>query len=137
MAFSLRKRQRVPTVPIESFSDIAFLLIIFFILATSIRRMTGFTTELPAGEKSKTAASDKTPTVQMHGGRMNFDDQPISMGELELRLDDLKLADKADEKRVVLLDATEDVAYQDYFEVMSLITSAGGVVGILTDEEEE
>ena len=135
MAFSLRKRVRESAVPIDSFSDIAFLLIIFFILTTSIRRLQGFTTELPAGEESSANTMERTPTVAIRGADLSFEDRPVSLEELKERLQGLNLAESREAERVVLLDATEDVAYQDYFEVMSMITAAGGVVGLLSDEE--
>ncbi len=57
-----RKRRRhrrdhgCDDIPVASFSDIAFLLIIFFILATTLAKTRGFITELPSGEKSEKQA---------------------------------------------------------------------------------
>ncbi|MBM4142034.1 MAG: biopolymer transporter ExbD [Lentisphaerae bacterium] len=135
MPFSLRKRQRESRVPIDSFSDIAFLLIIFFILTTSIRRLTGFNTELPAGDKSATPTTEKTPTVGLQVDRVLFNDSPVSLEELKTQLLARKFASRPPGDRVVLLDAGAEVVYQVYFEVMSIITAADGVVGILSEEE--
>lgn len=132
MAFSLRKRKHDSNIPTDSLSDVAFLLIIFFILTTSIRKLTGFKTDLPAADKA--VATQKTPTVGLNGGQVRWDDKVISMAELKLKLEDLKLAGRPSAERVVLLDSSADVGYQNYFEVMSLITAANGVVGILSEE---
>jgi biopolymer transport protein ExbD len=136
MGFSLRRSRGQANVPTDSLSDIAFLLIIFFILTTSIRRLTGFTSELPAGEKSAAQQTEKTPTVAIHGTQIALDDKDISIEELKLRLAEMKLPAKASSERVILLDASEEVDYQRYFEVMSLVNAAGGVIGILSEEEE-
>jgi len=133
MPFKVRRRKRESAVPTDSMSDIAFLLIIFFILTTSIRKLTGFKTDLPTADKS--VASQKTPTVQLNGGQVRWDDKVISFAELKQKLGDLKLGSKPKGERVVLLDSGPDVAYQNYFEVMAMITSANGVVGILEEEK--
>jgi biopolymer transport protein ExbD len=118
-------------------SDIAFLLIIFFILTTSIRRLTGFTTELPAGDKAQGQLVEKTPTVAMRDGAILFDDTQVSMGELQRKLEELKLAGKSEPGRLILLEAGKDVSYQDYYEVMASVSAAGGIVGLLTEGEGE
>lgn len=136
MAFSLKKRSRQADVPTDSMSDIAFLLIIFFILTTSIQKLTGFQTELPAGQKAEAKQADKTPTVQLAAGRVMLNEKTVSIEELAHELKEMKLKDKPDDKRVVLLDAGPDVDYQTYFETMALITGANGVIGILTEDKQ-
>jgi len=133
MPFKVRRKKRESAVPTDSMSDIAFLLIIFFILTTSIRKLTGFKTDLPTADKS--VATQKTPTVQLNGGQVRWDDKVISFAELKQKLGDLKLENKPKNERVVLLDSGPDVVYQNYFEVMSMITAASGVVGILEEEK--
>ena len=43
MALARRKEKRELEIPTDSVSDIAFLLIIFFILTTTLSKLTGFT----------------------------------------------------------------------------------------------
>jgi biopolymer transport protein ExbD len=116
---------------------VAFLLIIFFILTTSIQRLAGFTAQLPSAEKNqvKSQQAEKTPTVALNGSEIMLDDKAISMEGLRQHLMGLKLDTKADSERVVLLDAEASVNYQQYFEVMACINSAGGVTGLLTEED--
>ena len=137
MGLDRRKKKRETEVPTDSLSDVAFLLIIFFILTTSIQRLAGFKTELPSGEKTqaKTQQTEKTPTVALNGGAITLDDKGITMDELRERLAGLKLETKSNNERVILLDAEGSINYQQYFEVMACISSAGGVIGILTEEE--
>jgi biopolymer transport protein ExbD len=135
VAFSIQKRPREVNIPLDSFSDIAFLLIIFFILTTSIEKMTGVRTELPAGQKSEVQQSDKTPTVNISAGSVMLNEKTVSLGQLAAELKALQLGTKRDEQRVVLLDSGPDVGYQLYFEVMAVITAHDGVIGILTEEE--
>jgi len=135
VAFSIPKRKREVGIPLDSFSDIAFLLIIFFILATSIQKMTGFRTELPAGQQSQVKQTEKTPTVNISAGRVMLNEKTVSLEQLATELKAMELGSKEDEQRVVLLDSGPDVDYQLYFEVMAVITASDGVIGILTEDE--
>jgi len=122
-----------PEVPVSSFSDIAFLLIIFFILVTSLAQLTGLQTELPAAEASE-ARPEKTPTVTLTESRMQFNDAELTLPMLREQLAALGLADKSGEGKVVLLEASGRVAYQSYYQVLAAISAAGGVVGIMQEE---
>ncbi len=119
--------------PVSSFSDIAFLLIIFFILVTSLSQLTGLQTDMPAAEKSQTQP-EQTPTIVLtEGGRMQFNDEVISIEELRRALAALSLSEKEGEDRVVLLEASGRVAYQDYYQVMAAVSAAGGIIGIVQE----
>lgn len=137
MGIERRRKKRDVEVPTDSLSDVAFLLIIFFILTTSIQRLAGFTTELPSAEKTqaKPQETEKTPTVAINGTAITLDDKPVSLEDLRTQIAGLKLSTKKDNERVVLLDAENSVSYQQYFEVMACISAGGGVVGILTEED--
>jgi biopolymer transport protein ExbD len=125
-------------IPVASFSDVAFLLIIFFLLATTLQQISGFTTELPAGEKAEQQA-EEMPTVTLKGGKifLNENKQPLDdMKELREKLKELKLpAKKNKDDRIVTLEAVGRVEYQQYFEAMSIITAAGGYIGIVREDE--
>ena len=58
-----RKRQLDQNaVPTTSLADMMFLLLIFFIMTTTLARTTGFVTDVPAGAKGQADTSEKTPT---------------------------------------------------------------------------
>ncbi len=117
-----------------SFSDIAFLLIIFFILVTSLTKQLGFLSELPAGEQSQ-QKSEKTTTLNMRDGHMTLNDSPITMDELDNKLTGLNLAQAQGDKKIVLIEAVGQVSWQEYFEVMSKINAAGGVAGVVKEDK--
>jgi biopolymer transport protein ExbD len=138
MPFARRKEKRDLDVPTDSVSDIAFLLIIFFILTTTLSKLSGFTAELPSADTSQkqSAATDaKTPGVQITGGKLLFNDQEVSVDTLRDRLLDLQLAKKDGQDKVVLLEAAGQVDYQTYYEAMAAISEAGGVVAIVEEGE--
>ena len=46
--FGRKKKYREITIPTDSFSDIAFLLIIYFLVATSLVKIKSISADLPA-----------------------------------------------------------------------------------------
>jgi biopolymer transport protein ExbD len=126
-------RRGLPNIPTDSFSDIAFLLIIFFIVATTINRVAGFMTDMPAGEKTEKPMVE-SPTVQIQDDRIIFKNAPMDVPELRKRLLELNLSEKHGDQKVVMLEATGSVDYQRYFEVMACISKAGGLVAIVKEE---
>ncbi len=137
MPFVRRKEKRDLEIPTDSVSDIAFLLIIFFILTTTLSKLTGFSAELPAAAASQQAAKTdaKTPTVQLTNGKLLFNEQEVGIDVLRERLLDLRLGTKQGEERVVMLEAAGKVDYQVYYEAMAAISAAGGVVAIVEEGE--
>lgn len=121
-------------VPLTSFSDIAFLLIIFFILATTLAQTRGFDTEFPQGEKSEEPPK-KTTTILLRAGKITLNDEPVDVPTLRAELAELKLDRKQGDDKIVLLEAHGKVGYQRYFEVMAAITQAGGKTCIVREEE--
>ncbi len=120
-------------IPVGPFSDIAFLLIIFFILTTTFNRATGFIADIPAGAKGE--AQEKTVSVALHDDKISLNDEAVDMTTLRRRLQDMKLQEKEGDARMVLLTAAGAVTYQDYFETMATISAAGGVVVIERADE--
>jgi biopolymer transport protein ExbD len=121
-------------LPTSSFADIAFQLIIFFILAMTLAPTEGFLTELPAGKKSE-EKPEKTPTVQLHGEELRLNDKVTDLKGLREALAKLELEKKKGEAKVVLFEASGDPMYQGYFEVMAAISKAGGSICILMEDD--
>ena len=128
-----RKKRAIPEIPVNSFADVAFLLIIFFIIATTLDRMTGATAELPSGKTGQ--QQDKTPTVQLHYDKIMFQDRDVTVPELRKKLAELKLGERDGEDKVVAFEATGDVEYQNYYDVMCTISKAGGIIAIVKEDE--
>jgi biopolymer transport protein ExbD len=128
-----RKKGDAPEIPVNSFADVAFLLIIFFIIATTLDRMTGTSAELPSGETGE--QHDKTPTVQLHYDKIMFQDNDVSVAELRKKLTELELHKREGDGKVVAFEATGDVEYQDYYDVMCTISKAGGVIAIVKEDD--
>ena len=131
--YSKEKKHRDGEIPVGSFSDIAFLLIIYFLVATSLVKLKGITADLPTGEKATQQQSSKTPIVNLRGGQVFFNDKPVTMSELEARLQVLNLADADGNAKVIMLESTRDTPYQSYYQAMAVISEQGGVIAIVDE----
>ena len=136
MRKSFKKRQLGDSdIPVASFSDLAFLLIIFFILTTTFQKATGFLTDIPSGTKGQVTQQEKTTTIALHEQQVSLNDEAVSLAELRRRLRNMDLRAKTGDAKIIMLTATGNVKYQTYYETMSTITAAGGVVAIVREEE--
>jgi biopolymer transport protein ExbD len=130
------KKHRNGEIPTGSFSDIAFLLIIYFLVATSLVKVKTITADLPSGEKQSQAQVEKTPIVNLRGTEIFFNDKSVSIAELNDRLAALDLALQEDSsKRVVMLESTRMTTYESYFQARATISANGGVVAIVEGDE--
>lgn len=132
--YSKEKKHRSGEIPTGSFSDIAFLLIIYFLVATTLVKVKTITADLPAGEKSTQAQSDKTPIINLRGADVFFNDKRMDMPELNERLAALDLPNQEGEKRVVMLESARGTPYDNYFKALAAISANGGVVAIVEEE---
>jgi hypothetical protein len=60
-------------------------------VATTLVKVKSITADLPAGEKSTQAKSEKTPIINLRGGEMFFSDKRVKIAELNERLAALDL----------------------------------------------
>lgn len=128
------KRHRSGEIPTGSFSDIAFLLIIYFLVATTLVKVKSITADLPSGETSTTAQTDKTPTINLRGAEIFFDDTRVTIQDLNERLAGMNLAEREPSARVILLESASGTPYENYFQALASISANGGVVALVEDE---
>ena len=133
--YSREKKHRSGEIPTGSFSDIAFLLIIYFLVATTLVKVKTVTADLPSGEKATQTESDKTPIVNLRGAEIFFNDKKVSMEVLSDRLAALELAEKEGDKRVIMLESSRGTPYETYFQALAAISANDGVVAIVEDDK--
>jgi biopolymer transport protein ExbD len=86
------------------------------------------------GEKKAQAQTEKTPTVNLRGSDIFFNDKQVSLEELEARLAALDLHDQEGSKKVILLESTRETPYGSYFQTLAVISASGGVVALVEEE---
>ena len=121
-------------IPTTSLADMMFLLLIFFIMTTTLSRVTGIVSDMPSGTKGQAETTEKTTTIALHAEKITVDDQDMTMEAMEKHLQGLHLDQKAGNAKVVILSASGDVKYETYYQTMALIQGCGGVVAIESEE---
>ena len=66
---------------------------------------------------------------------MYFSDKEVTLDNLNARLAALKLSEQSPDKRVIMLESTKMTPYQSYFQALAAISSNGGVVAIVEEDE--
>ena len=131
-----KHRTNAEDIPISSFSDIAFLLNIYFILVTSLQQFSGFLTNIPSADKAPAGQqSEEMPTVKLHDGVLTLKQENLTLDQFRQKLVSYQLPKREGDKKVIIIEATGQVPYQQYFETMAAITKAGGIVGIVKEDE--
>lgn len=133
---AIQRRQREDAeINVSSFADIAFLLIIFFILATTLVQNSGARLDIPAGEQDASEQEEQWPTVSLTPDTIGWGEQgrPVSFDELRELLAELDLPRLEADQRIVILNTAPEVSYQRYFEVVLAINEAGGVLGLVDE----
>jgi len=127
-----RKKRAAPVIPVNSFADIAFLLIVFFIVATTLIQTRGVITDIPAGETSE-AKESKTTVIQLRDGGMTLNDSKVDLATLRAKLAEMRLHEKSGDDRIVMFETGGRFDYQAYYSVMTTISGAGGVVALVRE----
>ncbi|MBR5457922.1 MAG: biopolymer transporter ExbD [Kiritimatiellae bacterium] len=138
-----RKDRAKAEIETGSFSDISFLLIIFFVLTTTFEKMSGRAVDIPSAappEQQVQKEDKKTPIVNILADRILFgmdksEGESVSLSELKVRLMKLGLGAKSEKERVVIVEMAEDVNWDRYFKVVTTIAETGGVVAIVEGDE--
>ena len=135
-----KKRQGDIEPDLTSFSDIANLLIIFFILTTTLARPWGRQVDMPSAStppQQQKQQSD-TPTVNLMKDRLTVSEggdgeKEMTMNELRQYLWKKNFPKLDDKRKTVSVETSADVSYERYYQVVTAIAAAGGVVAILSD----
>ena len=135
-----KKRPGSVEPDLTSFSDIANLLIIFFILTTTLARPWGRQVDMPGSSKPPEQQQQKgdTPTVNITRDRLTVaegegEGKEMTMDEFRQYLWKRNFPALDEKHRSVSLETAKDVPYERYYQIVTAISAAGGIIAILTD----
>ncbi|HAA74811.1 TPA: biopolymer transporter ExbD [Candidatus Latescibacteria bacterium] len=119
-----RRQKSDPEIPTSSMADIAFLLIVFFLVTTTMNQDKGIGMQLPpAGESKKIQKKNICNIWVNESGQIliNLEDQ-VPLTQLRANIEQ-RIA--ANEKLIVSLKASEETPYEDFINVLDEIKLAG------------
>lgn len=119
-------------------TDLAFNLLIFFVVCASISPEQGRPQTVPSADKDKKSDQQNQNvevSIERTAAKVNGEETPPA--ELVNKLKGL-LANKAKpEDRIVLVKSTKDTPYVQWIRVTGAIEQAGGVITLQLEEEKE
>ena len=126
------KRKGEPTIPVVAMSDIAFLLIIFFLVTTNFIKESHIKLKLPKAEATqKEEKIQVSVTVDQDGVvYLNGEETQGLNGDLSILL-----GDREGEHRRVFLKCHKELAYDEFMPVIENINKAGGILVLKTDDK--
>jgi biopolymer transport protein ExbD len=139
MKIRTRRNNLLIEPPASATGDIAFNLIVFFLVCASIQPDGGRTQTLPRSEEIEQEQKLENIEIQLSRNvkTVTLNGDPVRTQELVPRLRKMLASKTKDEDRVVIVKSKPDTMYLHWIEVTGMIEDAGGIITIQTEEERE
>ena len=122
MGILKKKKKRAAKIPDGSLADIAFLILIFFMVATTIDMDKGIGIILPPEGEEQEVNKDKITKVLVDPkGKVFLDEKEIKMVEVKNEIEKILLKDS---KMIFSVKAHESAKYKDYVAVLDQLKMA-------------
>lgn len=118
----MKKRVNPGEIPTASMADIAFLLLIFFLVTTTIDMDKGLGLVLPPkGEQKEVPKKNISNLLLNARGEVLLDDEPVAVQDIRRTVKE-KLA--ANDKLIISVKTHPRAKYQNYIEVLDQLKQA-------------
>lgn len=137
MKLSRKKKRRKVQVPIASMGDIAFLLIIFFMLLSEFSKDKDLPIDLPRSDQVKKAEVVVVARVAIAAdGGIYFDgDRVDSAKDIEWGVRALLSKTVADEQRHVQFKCDASLSKEQFEPVLKAIAEGGGIIEAVGEDQ--
>ena len=126
MMFRKRERRKVPILNTTSTADISFMLLIFFLVASSMDLDKGLSRQLPAIDKTKTPpAVDSRKVMRIvidAENQVTLDGKAITMKELLQRT--TQFIQTNGKEHLIQLQSDRNASYETYLHVQNQLVAA-------------
>ncbi len=119
--------------------DIAFNLLIFFVVCASTQPTSGRKQDIPGSEKTAAAVQQKVENVDVSLTRTTttINGDRVKPAEFVHRLRELLKGHNRPEDRIVVVKSSPDTPYAHWIDVTGWIEEAGGVITLQIEEAHE
>ena len=125
--------------PSSATGDIAFNLIVFFLVCASIQPDSGRPQEIPRSEENQEQKEELQNVEVALTGNLNaisINGDTIRTGDLQPKLTVLLKGKQRPEDRIVVVKSKSDTPYHHWINVTATIEQVGGLVTIQREEEQ-
>ena len=128
MKMPRRNRNRGVAVPLTSMGDIAFLLLIFFILCSNFIKESGIQHEPPVSPDVKTVKEGKVSVIIDRNGDIYLQGQKAPSADIADAVEALLAGRDGDDARLVVFRCDKGVDKSVFEPVIDAIARAGGTI---------
>jgi len=133
----IRRTKLLVEPPSSAATDIAFILMIFFLVCASVQPGTGREQVIPRSEKEDDQPlQNKNIEVSISAGAVVVNGEPIPTHRLRRKMESLLAGKESDEDRVVIVKSSPRTQYQHWVNVTSAIETAGGIITLQLEKKE-
>lgn len=131
MQFDRTRPRRRSMLSLTPLIDVVFILLLFFMLATTYERWQTIRFELGIATESAVASADVTARVVLRAEGISFEQQPVSLAGLIARL---QTRMRQTPKLVVTIQPTAQVSVQQLVDLIDQLKRAGIDQAVLAGE---
>ena len=118
-----RRNKSNPEIPTASMADIAFLLIVFFLVTTTMNQDKGIGMHLPPAGESKKIQKKNICNIWVNvAGEILVNLEPVPLSQLRV---DVERRLTENEKLIVSLKADDETPYDTFINVLDEVKLAG------------
>ena len=133
----MRRNKLLVEPPAGASSDIAFILIIFFLVCASVQPELGRSQEIPKSEEEpEKEDQSENPEVELTRTAIILNGDPVADATFAPRMASVIGRLERPEDKVVLLKSRKDVPYDRWISVTGIIEQAGGTITLQIEEEQ-
>jgi biopolymer transport protein ExbD len=133
----VRHHRPGPYIPFITLADIAWQIIIFFLVASTFVSNLSLTVALPSATISPEKAIDKPIRIDAGESTLAVNGMPVPLADLELQLRGLLAGAVSEDQRAVVVFPADDLSFQRNGDILYAIQQAGGVVLISEERRDE
>ncbi len=123
-----------PHIPFISLADIAWQIIIFFLIAATFAMSNALNVDLPNSvAQQNNQPPNKAITVQATGTGVSIDGKAVDVADLQSTISKLLEGKKTENDKAVMVLGRDDLTFQQDVDIMYAIQKAGGIL-ILSED---
>ena len=133
----LKRRQLLVEPPSSAATDIAFILMIFFLVCASVQPGTGREQIIPRSEEEENQSQQPNNIeVSISPGSAFVNGEPVPIHRLRRKLEGFLAGKEKEEDRVVIVVSSPRTNYQHWVNVTSIIEKAGGIITLQLEKQQ-
>lgn len=132
------RRRLLVDPPASAATDIAFILIIFFLVCASVQPDTGRSQTIPRSEEQQDKSrQSRNIEVSMSPGAVVVNGNVVAIEDVQAKLKSLLAGRQREADRIVVVKSAPATTYDRWITVTGQIEEAGGIITLKLEKQKE